>query len=120
MTSKRIAITMLVATFFLGLLFGNISHDWLSPDHKHHRKHPSTEETIALFTKELQLTQEQQEELGVLLEELQDSLNALRRQRISDYIKARTKFETKFSEHLSEEQKIKFDEFNEKFKKRKR
>ncbi|MBD3377417.1 periplasmic heavy metal sensor [candidate division KSB1 bacterium] len=120
MTSKRIAITLLVATFLLGLLLGNLTHDWISPDHKRHRKHPSTEETIAMFTKELQLSQAQQEKLELLLTELQDSLNALRRQRISDYIKARTKFETKFSEYLSEEQRKKFDEFNEKFKKRKK
>jgi Spy/CpxP family protein refolding chaperone len=120
MTSKRIAITLLVATFLLGLLFGYLMNGWLNPGHKHDRKHPTTEETIALFTKELQLTQDQQEKLRGLLEELQNSLNALRRQRISDYIKARTEFETNFSEHLSDEQKKKFKEFNKKYKKRKK
>ncbi len=123
MNTKRKALVVMVTVFFLGLVAGmaidRYALDKYSRHQRHHRKPPDFKQ---MFTKELDLNQEQQEKLDVLLSELKEKIDKVRHSNYQQYGKIRNEFNENFRVILDTGQKQKFEqmikEFEEKKKKR--
>jgi Spy/CpxP family protein refolding chaperone len=80
--ARREAATLFVAVFLLGALLGGFgTHLWAGRVSggpiETHKGPPSREDIISNFTRELQLTPAQQQQLGVIIDSAQAKLRAL-------------------------------------------
>ncbi len=117
MTSRRKAILSLLSAFVIGfaccffLFYFNIFR--LSPGPPRHERN-RTEAMMTLFTKELNLDAKQQEFLRQELENIRIRHDEIRQANAKQFREIRDQFRQSFSNILTEEQKVKFDEFNRK------
>ena len=114
MTSKKIASISLLAIFVLGFVLGIAVDRYFFDDHscRHsHHKH-NKPDLIQKFTRELDLTSEQQQKLSELLQGIKKRHNEIRKSSNEQYKLLRENFRKSFLEILNEKQKAKFLEMN--------
>jgi len=122
MTSKRIASLSLLAIFILGFVFGVASDRSFFTKMGRYSKHKDHRPNLVeKFTKELNLTNEQQKHLVMLLEKVKKQHSEIKESTRPQYERVREEFKSAFSEILTEEQRMKYLEFDKRCdKKRKR
>lgn len=115
-TQREAAILVLVV-FLLGVLVGGVgNHVWgerVFSEHGRSRTssyRPKTE-VIAEFTRELDLTPDQQKQLGVIVDDTRAQLNALYAPLHAEHEKIRQDSRSKTRAMLTPEQQVKFDAF---------
>ena len=124
MSSKRVAILSLVSILILGFALGLLTEHFVLHSGKFHKqpKKSREERLITILTKELELTEEQQQHLKALLQELKEKHDKINKSIRPDHQRVRQEFNEAFSKILTPEQVEKFDAFNkrlqEKYRKR--
>jgi len=122
MTSKRIASLSLLAVFILGFVIGVvIDQSFFSKmgrDSKHKRGHRPN--LVEKFTKELNLTNEQQEHLITLLEKVKKQHSEIKESTRPQYERVREEFKSAFLEILTEKQKLEYLEFDKRCDKKRK
>lgn len=113
MNFKKMAILSTFTVFLVGLAMGFALNQMVYKS-KSDRRHRSTANTVAFFTKELELTEIQQQKLKGLLDKVKNDYSEIRKKCSPEYRRVREEFRKSFSEILNEEQKEKFEEFNQK------
>lgn len=123
MTSKKTAFTLLIAVFILGFAVGTMTSRYLFPaPNSHHSHKDRSKSTLEKFTRELNLTPEQQATLSDLLDTIKVKYDSLRRENGPRYKAVRDYFKSEFSKVLTPEQLERYlemdREFREKMKKK--
>jgi Spy/CpxP family protein refolding chaperone len=124
MSSKRVAILSLVSILILGFALGLLTEHFVLHSGKIHRppKKSRDERLITTLTKELELTEEQQQQLKTLLQELKEKHDTINRSTRPEHQRVRQEFNEAFSKILTPEQAEKYEAFNkrlqEKYKKK--
>jgi len=118
MYSKKFAIISLIAVFILGLSAGIVTDRVLFKNNprQYHKKYPYYKKgLLGTFTKELDLTPAQQDTLKALLQWIKQEHKRIRQTMSDDFKNIRKKFREDFAKVLNEEQKMKFNKFNERY-----
>ena len=122
MSSKKVAGISILAIFILGFVFGFAANRFFfGNDERHPRSNKHYRpNTVEKFTKELDLTGEQQEHLIKLLDKVKKQHSEIRKATHPEYERVRNEFREAFLEILTDEQKLKFLEFDERYNKRRK
>jgi Spy/CpxP family protein refolding chaperone len=114
--ARREAATLFVAVFLLGALLGGFgTHLWAGRVSggpvETHKGPPSREDIISTFTRDLQLTPAQQQQLGVIMDSTQAKLRALYGPVDMQKDAIRKESHKQFRAILTPEQVPKYDDF---------
>ena len=122
MTLKKSAILTLIAIFIFGFSFGFVTNKLFSDKNppREKKSHYDENSLVDQFTRELELSQIQQDTLRVLLKQVREKYNIIRKSKFTQYDQVKKMFNEKFSTFLTEEQQIKFVEFNKKYDNRRK
>jgi len=118
--SKKIALASIITIFLLGLVIGIGADRYVLLRLSHDRHRHGRNNLVQMFNKELNLTIEQQEKLKELLKELRENHDKIRQSNRPEYKRITKEFEDKFSRILDVSQKKKFNEINERFRKKRK
>ena len=114
MKSKKLAVISLIAVFLLGLALGFASNRIFSPckgkDRRSHRDH--TTRLMVKLKSELDLTEEQNAQLRKHLDELKEKVAQIRKESRPQYERVNEEFKKEFLKTLTEEQKEKFSQMD--------
>ena len=118
MSSKRVAILSLISIFILGFALGLLTEHFVLHRGKEHEPPKQSRESryISALTEELELTEEQQQQLQMLLEELKEKHDKINKSTKPDHRKVREEFNAAFIKILTPEQAKKFEAFNKRLK----
>ena len=123
MTSKKFAGISLLAVFILGFAFGFAVNRIFFTNYGRHPKHYKFygPNLVEKFTNELDLSNQQKEKLVDLLNEVKKQHREIRKSTYPEYKRVSDEFRKAFAKVLTDEQKLKFLEFNKRYdEKRKR
>ena len=117
MTSKSQAIISLSGIFLLGIALGFVIDSFILHDHERD-KAPKPPNLVEIFTKELELTPEQQAKLQTLLDDLKNKHDSIRSETHTRFECVREEFNKQFMQILTQAQQEKFKKMIEEFEKK--
>jgi hypothetical protein len=115
MTSKNQAMISLTGVFLLGIALGFVIDSFIL---HHNDRNPKPPNLVDIFTKELELTHEQQVKLEELLDGLKNKHDSIRSETHTRFNSVRDEFNKQFMQILTQAQQEKFKKMIEEFEKR--
>lgn len=115
--TRREAGVLVFVVFLLGLLVGGVASHlwgervWGKQDAGGHAGQPSREEIVNSLTRELQLTPDQQKQLGPIIDDTRAQVRALYAPLDAEHDRIRTQGRARIRAILTSEQQPKFDQF---------
>ncbi|MBN1478840.1 hypothetical protein JXA70_01060 [candidate division KSB1 bacterium] len=119
LSSKNTAILSFITIFIAGIAVGVMWDNFvLNKKRPENRRRDHNAQILKKFTQELSLTETQQDTLKMLLDEIKMKHQKLDEKRHEEFEKIRSEFDGKFTKILTSEQKVRYEQMVQEFKKR--